>query len=69
MVVLQQQEMIVGRVIAQLPLECERVAIVDPAEPANPQARTGGGGSGQRISASQSRVSRISWIRLRNAAA
>ena len=88
MVVLEQEQVVLGRVITQLALQGDGVSIVDSAEPANSQ--TGGrdfgqvhasmmpcrqtvrqrfdsrsrfgerGRSDQRISASQSRVSRIS---------
>ncbi len=57
----------------ELALKRQRVAIPNSAEPANPQVQVmldvGANGSGQWISASQSRVSMISWIRWRNAAA
>ena len=45
------------------------IAVRDPAEPPNPQGPFGRGGAGQRTSASQSRVSMISFTRCMNAAA
>ena len=68
-VVMLQQKQVVTGVRTQLLLQRERVGVGDSPEPANPQARLRDGKSGQLISASQSRFSMISWIRLRNAAA
>ena len=53
----------------ELTLKCQRVAITNSAEPADPQARVKVDGGGQWTSASQSRVSMISRILFKNAAA
>ena len=69
--VLQQQQVVVGGVGVEAALEGQGVVVGDPAEPADPEGRTGGVRRRltQRISASQSRVSIISLTRCRNAAA
>ena len=69
--VLQQQQVIVGGVGVEAALERQGVLVGNPAEPADPKRRAGGGlrCRAQRISASQSRVSMISLTRCRNAAA
>ena len=63
--VLQQQQVIVGRVGMKAALERQRVVVGDPAEPADPKCRTVRGlrGGAQRISDSQSRVSMSSLTR------
>jgi len=68
-----EQEQMVALVEDERPLERERVVVGDPAEPADAQRplvdRRGIAGDGQRTSASQSRVSMISFTRCMNAAA
>ena len=69
--VLQQQQVIVGGMGVEAPLEGQGVLVGNPAEPADPEGRAGGGlrYRAQRISASQSRVSMSSLTWCRNAAA
>jgi hypothetical protein len=68
MVVFEQEEVIVFT-CDELALECQRVAVPDSAEPADPQVRVEADGRGQWTSASQFRVSMISRILFKNAAA
>ena len=65
---LEQEQVVVGAG-EQTSLEGQRVAIRDPTEPVDPEGPDAVGGSDQPTSASQSRVSMISLIRCRNAAA
>ena len=69
--VLQQQQVVVGGVGVEAALERQGVVVGNPAEPADPKGRAGGGlrCRAQRISASQSRVSMSSLTRCKNAAA
>ena len=68
---LQQEKMVVGGVAVKAALECQGIVVGHTAEPADPQHGPVSGHQrrAQRISASQSRVSMISLVRWRNAAA
>jgi hypothetical protein len=66
---LEEQQVVVA-VVDQGPLQRPGVAVRDPAEPADPEGRVARrAGAGQRTSACQSRVSMISRMRWRKAAA
>ena len=64
-----EQEQVVVDVGEQTSLQGQRVAIRDPTEPVDPEGPDAVGGGDQPTSASQSRVSMISRMRCRNAAA
>ena len=65
---LQEKQMITAT-DEQRPLKGQRVSVRDPPEPTDPKSPVVARAGGQRTSASQSRVSMISFTRCMNAAA